>query len=451
MQLNAGPSNDGPAAARSTAAVPGAGGSTLSPLRSRLHATACLLLAAGMPAAARAESAPNWQFDGSALFYRESGRVNVVEPIGRITRLFADGSTASAQLSLDSITGATPNGNLPSGKGQTTTTPSGNVSTVSGGNIPVSSFKDFRGALDLDWSRPLAGFITFDTGAHGSREKDYSSTGISEKVALDLLHHRTNLSAGFGYNDDRVFPRGGTPLGTVDPLKVTTPLTTNPDPKRVRSGMLGLSEIVTRRWMLAVNVTRTVEKGYLTEPYKVISVLSPDNIEDPNSGLPISAVTDCRPNSRDRRDVLTNSVYHLTDDILYLTHRYYWDDWGVKSHAVEVKYRHDLDEGGFLQPHVRLYTQTAARFYTLAFIGQAPPPGTYATSDYRLGGLHSLTLGLTYGFGLGDYPGDFTLRGDYIRQWGNGYPANMTQAESQYDLFPPLNILSLTLTYSVQF
>ena len=37
-------------------------------------------------------------------------RTNVVEPIGRITRIFQSGQTLSAQLAIDAMTGASPTG-----------------------------------------------------------------------------------------------------------------------------------------------------------------------------------------------------------------------------------------------------------------------------------------------------------------------------------------------------
>jgi len=67
-----------------------------SSLRGRLGAAACLLLATGMPAAARAQSGATMQVDASALLYGEQHRTNVAEPTARITRRFADGQSLSA-------------------------------------------------------------------------------------------------------------------------------------------------------------------------------------------------------------------------------------------------------------------------------------------------------------------------------------------------------------------
>src|SRR5512140_3290430 len=226
-----------------------------SPLRARLRAVAWLLLACGMPASARAQTAPAWQFDGSALVYREKGRAEVIEPVGRITRIFDGGQTLSAQFGLDAITGASPSGALPSGGTvQTTTTASGRVTANPVGQIPVSPFHDLRGSADLDWVLPLGGFLTLASSGHASREKDYQSLGASEKVSIACMHKLTTLTFGGGFNRDKVFPRGGTPAGLSDGSVLYS---NSPDPKRVNNGLLGISRVLTRRWMMAVDASRT--------------------------------------------------------------------------------------------------------------------------------------------------------------------------------------------------
>ena len=307
-----------------------------------------MLLATGLPAVARADNGSS-QLDASLLLYGEQGRAKVYEPTVRVTRLFPDGQSLSGQLGLDVITGATPSGALPSGvpppvvpgggdNVQTMTAASGGggggSSPPDSGAIPVTRFHDLRAALDLDWQKPF-GLITPALGGHFSRERDYQSIGGNAKLSLSILHHLTTLTAGAGFNRDDVFPSGGTRL----PLSDSTIIIGHAwNPKRVNSGMVGFSQILSRRWMVGVNGSLSVEDGYLTEPYKVVSLM------DPSSGLTVGQITENRPTRRNRRDILTSSVYHLTRDILYLSHRYYWDDWGVTSNTVDLKYRHELGE-----------------------------------------------------------------------------------------------------------
>jgi hypothetical protein len=221
------------------------------------------------------------------------------------------------------------------------------------------------------------------------------------------------------------------------------------NPKRVNSGMAGFSQILTRRWMVGVNGTLSVEDGYLTEPYKVVSLM------DPSTGLTVGQVTENRPSRRNRRDILSSTVYHFTRDVLYLSHRYYWDDWGVRSNTVDLKYRRELGENElgkdvYLQPHLRYYAQTPADFFTFGLVHGAPLPA-FISSDERLGPLRTATLGATLGFSALGTPGEWSIRAEYIRQFGKGHPNNVVGVQRDFDLFPPVNIGSLVVAYSVPF
>jgi hypothetical protein len=379
--------------------------------------------------------------EAAGLLYGEKARTRVIEPLVRITRLYPGGQTLSARVGFDAITGATPTGALPSGRIQTTTTPSGHTQTLPAGQVPTSSFRDMRGSIDLGWLRPLGATLAASTGGHFSREKDYQSLGIDEELSLETMHRLTTLTAGVGYNEDRVIPAGGTPVGLSEDGGA---LDGRAQPKRIRSFLAGVSRVLTRRWMLAVNGSETIERGYLTEPYKVISLI------DGRSGLTVGQLKEKRPSDRLRRDVLVSSVYHLTDDVLYVTDRSYWDDWGVRSNTVDLKYRHELEDDRYVVPHLRFYNQTAARFFRYGMVKGTPLPD-FATSDYRLGTLRTLTLGATYGFHPQSYPGEISVRAEYMLQWGNGHPGDAVGVQRQFDLSPPLSIGSVVITYTLEF
>ena len=424
-------------------------------LRARLRTAACVLLAAGAPVVAHAETAtPAWQFDATGLAYAEKSRTAIFEPVARISRLFSSGQSLSAEVTLDAMTGASPSGAQPTSQVVTSTSSSGNSSTSTVNQVPTKPFHDFRKALELDWVRPI-GIFTLAAGGHASLERDYQSMGWHGQGSLDLDHHLSTLSFGGGINNDEVFPMGGIPAGLSLGDTLRTIVSMQHQKKTVTEGMIGFSRVLTRRWMLGLTGTRIHEDGYLTEPYKILSV-----IDATGTPVPSADRTESRPSQRNRSDVLASSVYHLQDDVLYTTYRYYWDDWGVKSHTIDVKYRTDLPEHDWLQPHVRFYTQTAADFFAFGLsqslfpsVFSPDPQGAprYATSDFRLGPLHSMSLGLMYGCPVPNSPGEFTIRGEYTRQWGDGHPAGAIGAQQGVDLFPALDTFTLVAGYSVQF
>jgi hypothetical protein len=409
-----------------------------SALRETLNAAAlALLLVPAAGAETAAATAPTDQIDFTTLFYGEESRTQVVEPVVRATRLFPDGQSLSCQIGIDVITGASPSGALPSGSVQTHTSSSGKTTTTKPGEIPTVPFQDRRLGLDGEWTKPLNRFLTSTLAGHVSREKDYQSLGLSGKLSVDLMQRLLTVTAGAGYNHDSVFPVGGTPDGLSD----GTVLHPGKNSKEVTNLYLGVSRVLTRKWLVGLDGSHTDESGYLTEPYKLIT------LENFPRGVPMGEVTDNRPSSRVRNSVLASSVYHLTSDVIYTSYRYYRDTWQIRSNTVELKYRYELTDGMYLEPLGRYYQQTAASFFTVGLIANQPLP-EYATADYRLGELQTETLGATLGFRLGDSPAEWTLRGEYIRQNGDSHPASAIGVQQNFNLSPTLNIFALVLGVS---
>lgn len=434
-----------------------------SPIRSRLRAAACLLLASSIPGAAHAEGGGASSIDTSLLLYGEQARTNVLEPTVRYSRLFGGGQAFSASLGYDVITGASPTGAVPTGQIQTVTSASGVSSSTSAGAVPVATFSDRRYALDMDWKQPLGSVLATTVAGHYSHEKDYQSVGGSAKLALDMMHRQVTITAGAGINNDDVFPVGGTPLGLTDGTGPTDPAR---QAKRVTNGLLGITRVISRGWLVSLAGSRTAESGYLTEPYKVVSQI------DTTTGESVGQLTESRPGARTRNDVQGTSVHHVGGDVLHLSYRYYWDDWKLNSSTLDIKLRHDFNERTYWQPHVRYYTQSSAWFYTTGLVSTAPLPD-FASSDYRLGPLRTATFGATVGFHMGSAPGEWTVRGEYMRQSlktphqsegdgggggeggdraGKGATTSAVAPTSAFNLqLPPLDIFSLVIGYSIQF
>jgi hypothetical protein len=415
-------------------------------IRGRLSAAACVLLASGAASARadappQANAPPKWQFEGSGLLYGESKRDRVFEPTARLSRFFSDGEVLSATLAIDAITGASPTGAIPTTTVQTTTTPSGNIRTSEVGVVPTNRFNDARGALDLDWQKPFGSWLTTSLGTHFSREKDYQSLGGNGKVALSFMHGLSTMTFGGGYNRDGVFPKGGTRAPLSDSTLIVG---TGTNPKRVTTMVVGASQVINRRWMVGLTATRTYERGYLTEPYTVLSLV------DTLGGDPVGQITEKRPSTRDRRDVLASSVYHFDTGILYLSDRYYWDDWGLRSNTLDFRYRHALEGNRYVEPHVRYYIQTRANFFRYYLLQGAPLPD-YASADHRLGPLQAVTLGGTYGFTVPGHPGEWAIRAEYMLQWGKAHPAEAFGNQLLTNMSPPVSGGSVVVLYTLKF
>ncbi|MFN8588617.1 MAG: DUF3570 domain-containing protein [Candidatus Eisenbacteria bacterium] len=412
--------------------------------RAALRVAACALLAGGVATIAAAQPAPvapespTWQLETSGLFYGEMHRTRVFEPAARITRLFAHGQSVTAALDFDAITGASPSGAQPSGVAQTTTTPSGNTKVTPAGEIPLTDFRDVRGAVDLEYVQPLGSHLTATTGGHFSKERDYRSLGGRAQLSLEAFQRLSTFTAGWSVNADVVTPLEGTRAAFTEDDRTGS----TSEHKDSRSFLAGTSRVLTRRWLLGVTGTYSEDSGYLSDPYKLVSIL------DHTTGHTTSSLHERRPDRRLRRDLLASSAYHHATDVSYVSYRYYWDDWGVKAHTLDLKLRHDFDDKRFLMPHLRAYHQGPADFFSYGLRDDRPLP-EFATSDYRLGTLNTATVGATLGFGLPDVPGQFTVRAELLRQWGKGFPDEAIGSQRTYNLAPGVGIGTVMAGWSV--
>jgi hypothetical protein len=155
-----------------------------------------------------------------------------------------------------------------------------------------------------------------------------------------------------------------------------------------------------------------------------------------------------RPDSRLRNSLYWHTAHQFNEDSLHFAYRYYWDDWGIKAHTADVKYRFELGGDHYLQPHLRYYQQGAADFYHHSLVNGEPIP-SYASADLRLAEFTSRTIGLKYGMPL--LGGDFSVRIEKMRQEGDSHPNNAIGDQKNHNLFPTLDASIIQLSYSFIF
>ena len=191
------------------------------------------------------------------------------------------------------------------------------------------------------------------------------------------------------------------------------------------------------------NYSLSSSSGYHTDPYKLLSVV--DNV----TGLPQDYLYESRPDSRTRHSLFWQTKYHLTEDVIDLSYRYMTDDWGIKSHTLDLRYRFELGNDSYLEPNVRFYTQTAADFYHYFLVqGQATPQ--FASADPRLGQFDATTFGIKYGKALSK-DSEFSVRVEQYAQTGNSSPSEAIGQLKTQNLFPDLNALVVQFGYSFSF
>lgn len=412
-----------------------------SSVRGRLRAATCSLLAVTAGTVSAANFGTKWTVEGASLVYAEAKRTTVFEPLLVIKRDFGDGQTLQGKFVFDAMTGASPTGAAATNKVQTFTTPSGQRHQTATGEVPTRDFQDQRGSMDLSWTKPLSRRFRSELGGHLSAETDYKSTGLTATMLGDFNQKLTTISIGGGYNSDQIDAVGGVPTGLArvnpdNPVEKTMS-------KKIADGMIGLTQVLTPRWLAQVNYSYADEKGYLTEPYKMISLVDSVTGEQRSGDY----VYEKRPDARVRQSVFFSSAYHFGKDILHLSYRNYWDDWGIRSNTFDIKYDLEISDKVFLEPHWRTYLQSAADFYVYSLPRGALLPD-YATSDYRFGDLTTQTIGFKIGVKTAELQ-QFTARIEYMRQSRNEYPNEAIGVQKDYSMFPPLDILILQVGYAI--
>lgn len=381
-----------------------------------------------------------WDVDASVLGYSEIDRVTVIEPQFQMKKELGEEESVQVDVLYDAMTGASATGATPSDQVQTFTTPSGNDYSIQPGDTPVRDFKDQRVSVSGQWTKPFTRMFRTIFGASMSAERDYKSVGLSATGNLDLNNKLSTLSVGLSHYNDTLDPEGGTPT----PLASLTD--DNPQTNETKTStdlLLGWTQVLSRRWIVQANYTHGESDGYLTDPYKIVSLV------DPVTGRPVDYLYENRPDTRSKDILYFKSAYHFEKDVLHTSYRYFTDDWGVKAHTFDVKYRFDLGQSRYLQPHFRYSMQSAADFYRHSLVNGQPLPG-FVSADYRLGEMTTTSLGIKYGQDL-DKHSKFGVRFEYMLQSGESNPSDAIGVQRQYDLFPDVEAWIVQLSYSKQF
>lgn len=415
-----------------------------------IGAAACALL--GNSPTTQAEPA-KWEIDTATLVYSETDRVSLVEPVVALRRNW-DEHSFGARLTLDALTGPSPSGATPASTAQTFTGASGggDTYTAAPGEIPLDdAFRDTRVALGLDYTAPLFGGWSASYGFNFSREYDYQSIGASLRATRDFNQHNTTLSAGIAYALDTVEPVGGVP----DPLAVLQrrysdddsdgedrSTRASSDDKNIGDLLFGVTQVIDRHSLLRANLVFSQSDGYLTDPYKIVSVVGTD-------GEPLRYVRESRPDSRTKTGIFTEYLRDFEGDTFRISYRFLTDDWGIDSHTLEASYRLPFGSGNYIEPQLRYTMQSAADFYRVALFDGEESDVENVSADYRLGDMTAWTAGVQLGRKL-ESGSDISLRLAYYVQTpkDDAVPAQAAAGLSKFgDLVPDTQAVMATFAY----
>jgi len=411
-------------------------------------ATSSLLVAAPLQSTAVETSADQMDditVEISRLYYSEDDRVTVNKTQTLITNELSEDNRIKVNVTYDTMSGASPNGRIYTGGGDASGTVA--VTTASGFSFNAANnassaskktwqtpFSDNRIAANAEWETSLTRLSKAVLSGGASFENDYESYNTSGRLLWDFNQRRTTLTGGVGYNSDTVKPAAGVPEGLGELWCGTIAIDLDwlsscadhdqvffkPANKTVLDYFFGITQVWNRNTLFQVNYSQSTESGYLTDPYKQISVVDPafGNQE-------LAILYEKRPDSRSTQSLFFKAVNVMSKKTTaYLSYRYFWDDWEIQAHTAGARFRFNLGSKSYIQPHFRVSYQTAASFSS-SYIsvddsGFATEP-QYISADHRLSEQGTVTAGIKYGRKLGKF-GKFGAR---VEQMQHKYSNNI--------------------------
>ena len=398
--------------------------SKMGAARKRLMAASCALLGVGAARSQETDMAPpdsglleDWSVDSALAYYHEDGRIQAIEPVVDVAKVFADGQALNLNVTFDALSGASPNGALTSRTAQTFSSPSGKLKhqyTTAAGQLPVDpNYQDDRVAVGGSWTVPFTRVDQVSVGGKLSAEDDFYSATVNASIAHDFNEKNTTLSFGVDNEFDSIHPIGGAPVPGSD-----YELAEKQTGGKTKDGvgmLLGVTQVMTRKWLSEFNVSIDRFHGYLNDPYKLTSVIN-------SAGGTTGYEYESRPDQRTRRSAYWENRLGWSSQLsTALSLRYMSDNWGVRSDTAQLHLRWTFaNRERYIEPTIRWYRQTAADFYMPFIMNTEKPTTGYQSSDSRLGAFHALTYGVKYAQklpGLGSRPeSEISIRAEYYQQ-----------------------------------
>jgi hypothetical protein len=227
-----------------------------------------------------------------------------------------------------------------------------------------------------------------------SDESDYLSETSSFNISHDMFGDLTTVSLGYSVgNDDISDNTDETFLGQA---------------KR-QNFRAGITQILTKNSLLALNLETITDEGFLRSPYRSTRYLDAGTVK---------WTAEDYPTTRTSNALALRFKYFLPyRAALSGEYRHYDDTWGINATQMEIGYTHPLESDWIFDIHYRYYSQGQADFYSDLFEEEM----TYMARDKELSKFQDRTIGLgvSYEFkpekwGFIDH-GSLNFEADFIR------------------------------------
>ena len=219
---------------------------------------------------------------------------------------------------------------------------------------------------------------TLGAGLSYSTEFDYQSYGANINFAKKTNNRMGEFSAKLGAYLDQVsliYPvelrtqNGGGRRDEGDDHYATTP-------RNSISANLGWSQIINERFQILLEAEMVYQQGYLGLPFHRV-YFNDQSVHVENL-----------PSTRLKIPLGVRANYFISDQFILRTwYRYYQDDWGIHSNALQVETVVKLTPFFSITPFYRFYQQSAVNYFEPYMMHTTAD--TYYTSNYDLSKFNS--------------------------------------------------------------
>ncbi len=252
------------------------------------------------------------------------------------------------------------------------------VDMISSASIDVittaSPYKEERTqwSLGMDY---LHGNTTMTVNYTTSTESDYAAKTYSFAVSQDMFGDLTTITLSYALGADIVG-------NSQDP-------TFERDIDRQLYGV-GVTQILSRNMIAALNFEVITDEGYLNNPYRSV------RYADPGTALGYSYEPELYPNTRTSSAIGIRAKYYLPyRAAIEAEYRYFTDTWDITSDTASISYIHPLGPWTFTAKY-RYHDQTGAAFYSDLF--SRSEATNFRGRDKELSPLTSTTVRLAVAF-----------------------------------------------------
>ena len=222
-------------------------------------------------------------------------------------------------------------------------------------------------SLGMDY---LRGNTIMRVNYTSSEESDFDAETVSFSVSQDMFGVLTTVTLSYALGDDLV-------------RMSTDPTFEEPLDRQIYG--VGITQILTKNMIAALNVETITEEGYLNNPYRSVRFFDADT-----GGYLLER--ELYPNTRTSNAVGMRLRYFLPyRAALEGEYRFFTDTWDIESHTGSLSYIHPWKDFTFTGK-LRYHDQTGAHFYRDLFPG--PQATNFRGRDKELSALTSYTFTL---------------------------------------------------------